>query len=110
MSELNGTGYSLIRTGNLSTKDAYYDIGITASLKKIIQDETYDVTKAKEFFVNLGTYSSDASTGLLLGQNYNNRAYTPNRIVLKGTDQTKIGQELNATSKAAQLRLIYTKK
>ena len=111
MTDLANTGYySLIKTANLSTKDAYYDIGITASLKKIIEDESYDVSKAKDFLINLGSYSIDASTGLLLGQDYNSRAYTPNRIVLKGTDQSKIGQELLKDSKNAQLRLIYTKK
>ncbi|KFC19847.1 DUF4270 family protein [Chryseobacterium sp. FH1] len=110
MTELAGTGYSLIRTGNLSTKDAYYDIGITASLKKIIEDESYDVSKGKDFIINLGSYSVDASTGNLLGQDFNSRAYTPNRIVLKGTDQSKIGQILPKESKTAQLRLIYTKK
>ncbi|MNT21767.1 hypothetical protein D3C72_1571180 [compost metagenome] len=110
MTELAGTGYSLIRTANLSTKDAYYDIGITASLKKIIEDESYDVSKGKDFIINLGSYSVDASTGNLLGQDFNSRAYTPNRIVLKGTDQSKIGQILPKESKTAQLRLIYTKK
>lgn len=111
MTELANTGYySLIKTANLSTKEAYYDIGITASLKKIIEDETYDITKGKDFLVNIGSYSVDASTGALLGQDYNSRAYTPNRIVLKGTDQSKIGQELLKDSKSAQLRLIYTKK
>lgn len=111
MTDLANTGYySLIKTANLSTKDAYYDIGITASLKKIIEDESYDVSKGKDFLINIGSYSVDVSTGFLLGQDYNSRAYTPNRIVLKGTDQSKIGQELLKDSKNAQLRLIYTKK
>ena len=109
MTQLIGTTYALIKTANLSTKDAYYDIGITASLKKIIEDETYDVSKSKDFIINVGSYSVDPSTGILLGQSYNNRAFAPYRIVLKGTDQNNIGQEIT-NSKASQLRLIFTKK
>ena len=112
MTELANAGYSLIKISGYSTKDAYYDIGITASLKKIIEDASYDPTSTngKDFIINLGSYLSDASTGLLLGQNYNNRAYLPNRIVLKGTDLNNTGQEITKDSKAAQLRLIFTKK
>ncbi len=110
MTELSSAGYSLIKTANLSTENASYDIGITASLKKIIEDETYDVTKGKDFIVNIGSYLMDSSTGLLLGQNYNDRAYNPFRIVLKGTDTNNIGQGISNTSKVAQLRIIYTKK
>ncbi|MFC4165545.1 DUF4270 family protein [Epilithonimonas zeae] len=113
MTELASAGYSLIKTANLSTENASYDIGITASLKKIIEDETYDVTKGKDFIVNVGSYLSDASTGLLLGQAYNDRAYNPYRIVLKGTDINNLGnagEKILNTSKVAQLRIIYTKK
>ncbi len=115
MTSLANAGYSLLKTGNLSTNEAYYDIGITASLKTIIEDETYDPTTTnRDYMINLGSYLSDSSTGLLLGQNNNTRAYNPYRIVLKGTTETdteKIGKEiLDKKSKAAQLRLIYTKK
>lgn len=113
MTALASAGYSLIKTANLSTENASYDIGITASLKKIIEDETYDVAKGKDFIVNIGSYLSDSSTGLLLGQTYNDRAYNPYRIVLKGTDVNNlgnVGNEILNTSKVAQLRIIYTKK
>ena len=112
MTSLASAGYSLIKTGNLSTKEAYYDIGITASLKTIIEDETYDpTTKNRDYIINLGSYLSDASTGLLLGQNYNTRTYNPYRIVLKGTTDTQnVGMEIDPKSKVAQLRLIFTKK
>lgn len=113
MTDLANAGYSLVKTGNLSTKEAYYDIGITSSLKKIIEDGNYDPAKIsdKDFTLNIGSYISDPSTGLLLGQNYNNRAYTPFRIVLKGTDTQNVGGEISGkNSKVAQLRLIYTKK
>ncbi|WP_034976789.1 DUF4270 family protein [Epilithonimonas lactis] len=113
MTSLSSAGYSLIKTANLSTKDANYDIGITASLKTIIENESYDTTKDKDFVINLGSYKVDATTGFLLGQNYNTRAYTPNRIVLKGTDIANIanvGKAIDKTSKVAQLRLIFTQK
>ncbi|WP_379965394.1 DUF4270 family protein [Epilithonimonas sp. UC225_85] len=111
MTDLANAGYSLIKTANLSTKDAYYDIGITSSLKKIIEDGNYDTTKitAKDFTINLGSYLANSSTGQLLGQSYNNRAYTPYRIVFKGTDSNNTGEEI-INSKNAQLRLIFTKK
>lgn len=111
MTSLSSAGYSLLRTANLSTKDASYDIGITASLKTIIENESYDTTKDKDFVINLGSYLSDATTGLLLGQNSNTRAYTPYRIVLKGTASTNVGKLLeDKNSKVAQLRLIFTQK
>lgn len=110
MTSLANAGYSLIKFGNLSTKDAFYDIGITASLKTIIEDETYDTTKGKDFIINLGSYLLDSTSGSPLGQSYNSRAYTPFRIVLKGTDANNTGQEIDMNSKAAQLRLIFTKK
>ena len=107
MTILSSAGYSLIKTANLSTKDAYYDIGITASLKDMIENNS----KYNDFVINVGTYLSDASTGALLGQTYNDRPYNPFRIVLKGSDVNSIGQELSSSNpKAAQLRIIFTKK
>ena len=113
MTELANAGYSLIKTANLSTENASYDIGITASLKKIIEDETYDTAQGKDFIVNVGSYLVNSSTGLLFGQGYNDRSYNPYRIVLKGTDTNNLGnlgKEISNTSKVAQLRIIYTKK
>lgn len=110
MTSLANTGYSLIKTANLSANNASYDIGITASLKTIIEDENFDATKNKDFVINLGSYLVDATSGSLLGQDYNSRAYNPYRILLTGTDVNKIGQEINLESKIAQLRLIFTQK
>jgi len=111
MTALANAGYSLIKTSNLSTENASYDIGITESLKKIVEDDTYDVNNGKDFIINIGSYLANSSTGLLLGQTYNDRAYNPYRIVLKGTtDAANAGQEISNISKAAQLRIIYTKK
>lgn len=111
MTALSSAGYSLIKTSNLSTENASYDIGITESLKKIVEDDTYDVSKGKDFIINIGSYLANSSTGLLLGQTYNDRAYNPYRIVLKGTTDTNTtGQVISNDSKVAQLRIIYTKK
>jgi hypothetical protein len=112
MTTLANTTYSLVKTSNLSTKHAYYDIGITASLKTLIEDENYNPNDVnKDFIINVGSYLSDASTGLLLGQKYNNRAYTPYRIALKGTPTAlNVGDKIDPKSEVAQLRLIYTKK
>lgn len=105
MTTLSSAGYSLIKTANLSTKEAYYEIGITKSLKDIVEGDS----TIRAFRVDVGSYLINSSTGVLLGQNYNNRAYTPFRIVLKGTDPNNTGQAITK-SKMAQLRLIYTKK
>ena len=112
MTTLANTGYSLVKTSNLSTKNAYYDIGITASLKTLIEDQNYNPESSnKDFLIHVGSYLSDASTGLLLGQKYNNRAYTPYRIALKGTPtDLNVGDKIDPKSEVAQLRLIYTKK
>ncbi len=112
MTTLANTSYTLVKTSNLSTKNAYYDIGITASLKTLIEDEKYNPNDVnKDFIINVGSYLTDASTGLLLGQQYNNRAYTPYRIALKGTAiSTNVGEKIDPKSEVAQLRLIYTKK
>ncbi|SHK39023.1 DUF4270 domain-containing protein [Epilithonimonas mollis] len=113
MTLLASAGYSLVKTANLSTKDAYYEIGITASLKKIIEDDaSYDIIKnnGKDFIIDLGSYLANQSTGILLGQTYNDRAYNPFRLALTGTDKSKIGDEISTNSKNVQLRIIYTKK
>ncbi|REC72958.1 DUF4270 family protein [Epilithonimonas hispanica] len=113
MTSLSSAGYSLLKTANLSTEDAYYDIGITASLKTIIEDDTYNPnTTDRDYIINLGSYLTDTTTGVLLGQYYNTRAYNPYRVVLKGTvDAQNVGKQIDAkSSKEAQLRLIYTKK
>lgn len=106
MTVLASAGYSLIKTNNLSTKDAYYEIGITKSLKDIVEGDS----EIRAFRMDIGRYLQDPSTGTLLGQNYNTRAYTPYRIVLKGTDYNNTGQAIPIESKAAQLRLIFTQK
>ena len=50
----------------------------------------------------MGKYLSSASSNALLGQNNDDRVYTPNRVVLVGTEA---GNE-----KRAQLVVTYSKK
>ena len=85
MSALSLTGkYNLVKKHNVNS-ETYYDIGITQTLKDVIEKE-----KAyKDIIINVGNYTYD-STGSLIGasyfssQNYNTRAYTPNRAVFVG--------------------------
>ena len=96
--------YSLVKSYDLDKNPAYYDIGITQTLKNIIEKEA----KPKQFILDVGTYTAD-SNGNLLGayyptysQNFNTRSYTPNRAVFVGTDPNN--------EKSAKLILTYGKK
>ena len=102
------TGVSFIGTKNLTTKNAYYDISITQTLKAIVESDL-DINKFADYFIQVGTYNTNPSTGAFIGQSYNSRAYQPYRIVMKGTDVDNVGNEIS-NSQAAQLRIIYTKK
>lgn len=106
MTTLASAGYSLIKINNVTTKDAFYEISITKSLKDMVEGDS----TIRGFRLDLGSYLVNTSTGGLLGQNYNTRAYSPYRIVFKGTDFNNTGQEIALDSRAAQLRLIFTKK
>lgn len=88
MSALAGTGkYNLVKTYDLNKTPAFYEIGVTQTLKNIIEKEE----KYRDFFINVGTYTYDANGNLMgsyyptIGNNYNTRAYTPNRAVFVGT-------------------------
>lgn len=96
--------YSLVKAYDLDKNPGYYDIGITQTFKNIIEKEA----SAKDFILNVGTYTSDA-TGNLAGlqnpqmaQYYNTRTYTPTRVVLVGTQP--------GNAKSAKLLLTYGKK
>ena len=91
-------------------------IAIKNALKTIPQLEYVDLYRkqfennGKDFIIDVGSYLVDSSTGALLGQTYNDRPYNPFRLLLVGTDTSKIGQEMSVSSKNVQLRLIFTKK
>ena len=94
-----GTGsYQLVKT-DFTKNPAFYDITITQTFKDIIEKSE----EAKDIALSVGAYDLNPQTGLPVNQNSNSRAYTPNRIVLVGTDSA------NPTY-AAQLNLIYATK
>ena len=106
MNTLAYTGiYNLVKTYDLDKNPAKYEIGITQTLKNIIEKEA----RSRHFILNVGNYTYD-QTGALLGsfyadlgaQNFNTRSYTPHRAVFVGTDSN------NDTS--AQLIITYGKK
>lgn len=96
--------YSLVKAFDLDKTPSYYDIGITQTLKEIIEKEA----QSRQFIINVGSYTTDAS-GAVVGvnyptysQNFNTRSYTPNRVVLVGTDPNN--------ERSAKLILTYGKK
>ncbi|OWK73678.1 hypothetical protein CBW16_09260 [Flavobacteriaceae bacterium JJC] len=106
MSALANTGlYSLVTAYDLDKNEAHYDIGITQTFKNIIEKES----TARTFILNVGSYTTDAGgnlSGLIdpeKAQNFNTRAFTPQRAVFVGTDPNNI-------SKSAKLILTYGKK
>ncbi|MCQ4034297.1 DUF4270 family protein [Kaistella montana] len=97
--------YSLVKTYDLDKNPAYYDIGITQTFKNIIEKEADN----HDLILNVGSYTTDTSGNLLgltypnLGaQNFNTRAYTPNRAVFVGSDP--------ANDKRVKLLISYGKK
>lgn len=107
MNALYGTGiYNLVKAYNLEKNPAYYEIGITQTFKNIIEKGS---PQTGHFVLNVGEYTTDAGGSLLgslyptLGaQNFNTRSFTPNRVVLVGTEP---GNE-----NSAKLILTYGKK
>lgn len=99
--------YNLVKAYDLDKNPAYYDIGITKTIKNIIETEAEN----NDLILNVGTYTTD-TTGSLLGasftnlgaQNFNTRSYTPNRVVFVGTDNNPANKE------SAKLILTYGKK
>lgn len=95
------TNFRLVKGYNLSQNQAYYDITITETLKKIIETDNH---QNYDFMIKLGEYltqttSSGART--YYGANVDNRLYSPERVVLIGSD---------GSDKKAQLLVTYIKK
>ncbi|MHC6200151.1 DUF4270 domain-containing protein [Elizabethkingia miricola] len=95
---LAGAGYIRVKATNLDKNPAYYDITITQTVKNIVEKDAEN----KPIVINVGDFTANSQTGALLGWNYTSRAYTPNRVVLVGTDALNVNK--------AQLQVIYTKK
>lgn len=103
LEDMNAFQYSglfkLINAVDLSKNPAYYEISITQSLRNMIEKES---TTEKYITLDVGDFRSNNSSSLL-GKDFTTRAYTPNRVVLVGSDPS------NAQYKA-QLKVIYSKK
>ncbi|MGC4129682.1 MAG: DUF4270 family protein [Bergeyella sp.] len=106
MATLSGSGnYYLVKTYNLYSNPAYYDIGITQTIRNIVENEV----EPQHFIINVGNYTYD-SYGSLVGssytdsQNYNTYGYTPYRAVLVGT---VLDEQDPLFSKGAKLLITY---
>ena len=102
LAELDAFGtmgtFQFVRAFNLDKNPAYYEVGLTQTLKNIIEKEAEN----RDLILEVGDFEINAQTGQRIGVNYNSRAYTPNRVVLVGTDP--------ANANRAQLNIIYSKK
>ena len=71
--------YSLVTAYALNTNSAYYDIEI----KDIVEKGG----TSKDLVINVGSYLRGVN-GSLVSENYNSNVYSPNRVILVGTDAT----------------------
>ena len=90
--------FQLVKSHDLDKNPAYYDITITQTLKDMVEKEE----TAKPFVMKVGSYLVNGQTSAFYGANVDSRIYTPNRVVLVGTDA--------GNAKRAQLLVTYTKK
>ena len=91
------SAFRLVRPNDIAKNSAYYDISLTQTIKDIVEKGETN----KPLIINVGDYLI-GSTGSYLGANVDNRIYTPNRLVLVGSDANN--------AKKAQLLVTYTKK
>lgn len=97
--------YKMVNAVDLDKNPAYYEIGITQTVKNMVEkDEVSD----KSILLNVGAFQTSSSG--MLGKDYTTRAYTPNRIVLLGTDPNLDSNPNPADTKYAQLIVTYSKK
>ncbi|MDY3548249.1 DUF4270 domain-containing protein [Riemerella anatipestifer] len=89
--------FYFVKGNDLTNNPAYYDITITQTLKNIIEKEAEN----RDLEISIGDYLK-STQGSLLGQNYNTRAYTPQRVVL-------VGSKTNNQNKV-KLNIVYAKK
>lgn len=86
MSNLSGSlNFAVYKVYNLDKNPTYYDFTITKSLKDIV--ETGEAYADKYFQIGLGDFMS-SSAGVLVGPKYTQRAFSPERVVLIGTDKS----------------------
>ena len=73
--------YSLVRAYTINNNSAYYDIDITKTIKDIVEKGVI----SKDLVINVGNYLRGAN-GSLVSESYNSNVYSPNRVILVGTD------------------------
>ena len=93
-----GEFYNWVQPFDLDKNPAYYDLNITKTLKDIVETNA----EHNDFIVNVGSFLTN-NKNQLISYKADSRAYTPNRVVL-------VGSEPNNPNRI-QLKLIYgTKK
>lgn len=99
------SSYSMVKAVDLDKNPAYYDVDITQTITNTIKDKDDDYLEKNPIVLDVGSFRANTTTSAsaLLGFNYTNRAYTPNRVVLVGTDPAN-------TKYKAQLKVIYSNK
>lgn len=90
--------FKLVKAFDLAKNSAYYDVSITQTLKDIVEKEE----TSKPFIMKVGSFLINQQTTAFYGANVDSRIYTPNRVVLVGTNA--------GNAKRAQLLVTYTKK
>lgn len=92
----------LMKQPDKNSNAVYYDLGITQTLKDIVEQGAQNLPiqiNVGDFIVNPAAAQSGVTS--YLSPFRTTRAYTPNRIVLVGTNSANPAQ-------SAQLRIIYT--
>lgn len=98
--------YTMVKPVDLDKNPAYYDIDITQTITNVIKNEASDYLEKNPLVLDAGSFRTSTSTSggsTLLGFDYTTRAYTPNRVVLVGSDPSN-------TQYKAQLKVIYSNK
>lgn len=95
------SNFALVKGYNLKENTAYYDITITETLKKLVETNNH---QNYNFVIKLGEYlvNSNSQARSYYGQNIDSRLYSPQRLVLVGSD--------TGNDKRAQLLVTYAKK
>lgn len=89
----------LIKGYNLTENPSYYDFTITQSIKNAVEQST----TMQDIVLEVGAFQVNKNNlSALIGPAYNTRAYTPNRVVLVGTDA--------ANENRAKLNIVYSSK
>lgn len=93
-----GAAFSLVKATDLDKNPAYYDLSVTKTLKDIIEKSE----ESKDISLAVGDYEISNTNGNFLGPSFTSRAYTPNRVVLIGSNPS--------SAQRAQLTVIYSTK